>query len=80
MTDGEIVRHATIRRRGIQQIIAEPHLYKACDQCRSILFKRAKICCICGAHRFNEGPVVLATAKEMQLSPFPMTAGIVPRI
>jgi len=61
--------------------MAEPRLYKACDQCRSIAFKRARICCVCGAYRFDEDPVaVIATAKETQYSPFPLTMGTVPRI
>lgn len=55
--------------------------FKVCSQCRSILYKHAAVCSVCGAYRFNANPaLVRKTAAVMGGNPFPVTSGTVPRI
>lgn len=46
------------------KIAEEPHLYKVCEGCGSIVAKRAATCPSCHAYRFNEDPeIVVQQAK-----------------
>jgi rRNA maturation endonuclease Nob1 len=38
------------------KIAEEPHLYKVCEGCDSIVTKRAATCPSCHGYRFNEDP------------------------
>jgi hypothetical protein len=81
MTTEALTTHTVKRFRRASQIIAQPGLYKVCDQCRSINTQPAHKCHVCGAYRWNNDPVLVAdTAREMGYNPFPVTAGVVPRL
>lgn len=81
MTAREQARHLAVRRNRAEQIIVEVSRFKVCDQCRSISYKHAQTCNVCGAYRFDEDPdTVRKTAKEMGANPFPTTIGTVPRL
>lgn len=46
------------------KIAEEPHLYKVCEGCDSIVTKRAATCPSCHGYRFNEDPeIVVQQAK-----------------
>ncbi len=80
MTENEQERHLAARQRRAEQIISEVTRFKVCEQCRSIFYKSAQVCSVCGAYRFEDEPTaVRATAKEMGASPFPITSATVPR-
>jgi hypothetical protein len=81
VTDREKARHLASRQQSAEKILVEATQYKVCDQCRSILYRQATHCTVCGAYRFDESPDrVRATAREMGGNPFPVTSGTVPRI
>jgi uncharacterized paraquat-inducible protein A len=81
VTDLEQAKHLAIRQKRAEQIIYELDQFKVCDQCRSISYKQASTCPVCGAYRFSEDrEFVQETAKEMGRNPFPITSGTVPRI
>jgi len=44
------------RAKAAEKIASEPHKYKICEGCGSILLKTATICSICHSYRFNENP------------------------
>lgn len=80
MTQAEQYKHLAARQKRAEQIMVEVERFKVCDQCRSISFKQAQTCSVCGAYRFVEDPeIVCGTAREMGANPFPITAGTVPR-
>jgi RNA polymerase subunit RPABC4/transcription elongation factor Spt4 len=80
MTEETLKRHWTERRQRLQRIAAEVASYKECDHCRAILQVQLGICPQCSCYRFNADPdAVLATVKEMEKSPFPMSVGVPPR-
>jgi hypothetical protein len=80
VTQAEQIKHLAARQKRAEQIIVEADRFKVCDQCRSISFKQASTCSVCGAYRFLEDPTVVSgTAREMGSNPFPITAGTVPR-
>lgn len=69
------------RQKALTEMLSKAGECKACDQCRSVFSKDIGICRFCGAYRFNERPaVVRATLKIMLKSPFPVSAGVVPRV
>ena len=41
------------------KIIAEPHLYKVCEGCDSIVSERVSTCPNCHGYRFNAEPEVV---------------------
>jgi rRNA maturation endonuclease Nob1 len=46
------------------KIAEEPHLYKVCEGCDSIVAKRAATCPSCHGYRFNQDPeIVVQQAK-----------------
>jgi hypothetical protein len=80
MTQGQVALHWTARRTKADQIIANATNFKACDQCWAIMRKHAGMCAVCGAYRFREEVASVRTIAEMtKHSPFPVTAGTVPR-
>jgi hypothetical protein len=81
VTDEEIAKHLALRRERANEILAEVDQFKVCDQCRSISYKRAQTCSVCGAYRFEERPEIVSKfAQEMGAHPFPRTSGTVPRL
>jgi hypothetical protein len=61
--------------------IAEPQNYKVCDQCLSIARLLAPVCPICGAWRWDATPErIIEVSRTMAENPFPITAGVVPRL
>jgi recombinational DNA repair protein RecR len=81
VTDQEINRHRALRQKRAAEILATVDQFKVCDQCRSISYKRAQTCTVCGAYRFNDKPALVSkTAREMGANPFPTTSGTVPRL
>jgi hypothetical protein len=80
MTQEALELHWTFRRARAIGILAEPHDHKVCDQCRSVSRKSARICPICGTYRFHSSKrIVVKVAKLIRASPFPYSAGVVPR-
>jgi hypothetical protein len=68
------------RRQQADAVLAEPHLYKVCDQCRSISFRTCGLCPICHGYRWDESrEALIETAKTIGTTPFPLTAGTVPK-
>ncbi len=77
----EQAKHLAIRQNRLEQLLLQANRFKVCEQCRSISFKHASTCSVCGAYRFNEDSrAVRATAKEMAANAFPTTSGTVPRM
>ena len=69
-----------LRRRQAHAALAKLHLYKVCDQCRSISFKTCGLCPICHGYRWDESrETLIETANIIGTTPFPLTAGTVPR-
>ncbi len=70
-----------MRQERANEILAAVDQFKVCDQCRSISYKRAQACSVCGAYRFEERPeIVRKAAREMGSHPFPRTSGTIPRL
>ncbi len=81
MTEQELKRHRALRKKRAAEILASVEQFKVCEQCRSISYKRAQTCTVCGAYRFDERPALVGkTAREMGARPFPTTSGTVPRL
>jgi len=79
MTGDYQQRFLKFRQEWAQRCIENPHLFKTCDQCRSISYEDEGRCYLCGCYRFNESPeFVIESAKIIGSSPFP--AGVVPRL
>ena len=52
------------------KIIAKPADYKVCEQCDSIVIKRATFCPNCHAYRFDKDPAAVAEqAKKLGSRP-----------
>jgi RNA polymerase subunit RPABC4/transcription elongation factor Spt4 len=48
------------------QIMAQPHLYKVCEGCDSILKQSCNICPSCKSYRFDESePGIIEMAKNL---------------
>lgn len=81
MTGDKQLEHLAFRQELAHIHISYPAYFKVCNQCRSISFKEVGLCKICGSYSFNESPEeVTETAKLMGSTPFPVTAGVVPRL
>jgi len=81
VTESEQAKHLAVRQNRAEQIASQAGRFKVCEQCRSISFKPAATCSVCGAYRFDEDPAaVRATAREMAANAFPITSGTVPRM
>jgi hypothetical protein len=73
--------HLHCRAQQAAEFIANPGLYKACDQCHSISQLNARICFVCGAYRFDESrETVILVSQIIGSSTFPFIAGVVPRL
>jgi hypothetical protein len=69
-----------LRRRPADAALAKLRLYKVCDQCRSISFRTCGLCPICHGYRWDESREgLIETAKIIGTTPFPLTAGTVPK-
>ena len=81
MTPEALARHAEARRTAFAHISAVPERFKVCTQCHSTSYRHAAVCFICGAYRFDEQVDHIAvTAIVAGRSPFPFSAGTVPRL
>jgi hypothetical protein len=81
MTSEHLAELQEWRRAGLRFIVREPHRYKQCEQCLSLVRKGDGVCCWCGAYRWVENPQhVKAIARLMRRSPYPKGAPVVPRI
>ncbi len=81
MTEDVRQYHLAIRRAKMEAFIANPESYKVCCLCRSISLECGGLCPVCGAYRFtSDRETVIETAKIIGSNPFPLTAGVVPRI
>lgn len=77
----ETFHHWTKRRDRAHVLLAEPYLYKVCDQCGSAVRQMAPICPACHAYRFNHKvDDLVAACDAMVQTAFPKTSGTVPRI
>jgi recombinational DNA repair protein RecR len=47
------------RAKAAEKIASEPHRYKVCEGCGSILLKSAAICPICHSYRFDDDPAAV---------------------
>ena len=73
--------HLRRRRTKRDAFIARPHKYKVCDQCRSISLVTVRYCPLCHCYRLDETEAtVKRTAAIIGENPFPLTAGVVPRL
>lgn len=62
-------------------ILSDIANHKVCDVCRSISKLSAAVCPICHAYQWILDPAYVAeTANLIGATPFPITAGTVPRI
>jgi hypothetical protein len=65
----------------IAYIAERTEMYKACDQCRSLVLRSHAACPFCAAYRFSEDvEYIHATLKEMAEVPMPMSSAVVPRM
>lgn len=81
MTDAQKQIHFEVRTRHVERILSSPFSYKVCDQCKSISLTTARLCPICHAYRWDSSAeTVIETAKHIGKSPFPYSAGVVPRL
>ena len=81
MTPEALKRHAAHRRQRQAEICAEASLHKVCEQCLSISRITARHCFLCGAYSWlTSVEDVIRTAEVFGSSPFPFTAGTVPRL
>ncbi len=81
MMNDELHELWTRRRDIVNKFIAHPEKYKECEHCRSINLKAAGLCVWCGAYTFLENPErVRLTAREMGMRPYPLSAGVMPRL
>jgi hypothetical protein len=81
MTDSEKQVHLNNRRRRMEAILANIQGFKVCETCRSISKKEVGLCCICHAYRWEESPdYIKEIAEIIGSTPFPLTAGTVPRL
>ena len=81
MTDATIRKHRAARAEWAARFIAEPHKFKVCTQCLSISMAAAGLCLVCGTYRFDCRPErVIEIATIIGSTPFPFTAGTVPRL
>jgi hypothetical protein len=76
----KFAEHARSRNANAEQICANAEEFKVCTVCLSIAFQRAGTCPICRSYRwYYSAEAVRLVARIMQQSPFPFTAGTVPR-
>ena len=47
------------------KIAEEPHLYKVCEGCDSIVTRRVATCPSCHGYRFNENPNVVVQQAQI---------------
>jgi len=81
VTAAILSQHLKFRRSKRDLFVARPYEYKVCDQCRSIAFAKARVCAVCHAYRWNESVnFVVRVARQIGENPFPLTAGVVPRL
>jgi hypothetical protein len=80
MSAAEIAEHQASRREKAARFRASPELYKICDTCWSVALNSEPVCRICGAYRWDTDTQRIRQVAEMIAdSPFPLTAGTVPR-
>jgi hypothetical protein len=81
MTSVDLQFHWNRRKERALSFVAHPEVYKVCDQCWSISKRGARVCPICGAWRWDRTPErVIEISRLMAKNPFPVTAGVVPRL
>ena len=81
MTGEMLERLWAARLEGLRRIADQAEDFKECDQCRSISPKRYGLCPWCRCYRFNEDvETVRATLALMAERPWPLNAGVVPRL
>lgn len=81
MTDAELKSHLSRRKNRALHFVRHPELFKVCDQCLSISRVATRVCAVCGAYRWDESAErVIAVSSVMARNPFPLTAGVVPRL
>lgn len=70
-----------VRLEGLRRIEANVEEFQECDQCRAISPKRLGLCPWCRSYRFKTNTArVRATLKAMATRPWPLNAGVVPRV
>lgn len=55
----------TERAAKAAKIAEEPHLYKVCEGCDSIVTRRVATCPSCHGYRFNENPNVVVQQAQI---------------
>lgn len=81
MTGELLERLWAARLEGLRRIESQAGDFKECDQCRSILPRTYGLCPWCRSYRFKEDvETVRATLAVMAARPWPLNAGVVPRI
>ena len=81
MTEEILLVHYRMRRRHARYFLTAPWLWKVCEQCNSLVRVEAPLCPWCEAYQFiTASEKVCAIAREMAKQPFPVNAGVVPRL
>jgi recombinational DNA repair protein RecR len=81
MTEVQKQIHFDLRKSHVQRILEAPETYMVCTQCQSISKRTARLCPICAAYRWDHSlERIVETAKHIGRSPFPYSAGVVPRL
>ena len=81
MTEQALLRHLARRHAKAAGFIADPSRWKVCNQCWSICCADAPVCHVCKAYRFDwDRAWVCEVARMIGRNPFPVTAGVVPRL
>jgi hypothetical protein len=81
MTETAFLQHLARRRAKATRFATNPERYKVCAQCWSIAPLREGVCRICGTYRWDKSlERVREVAEMIGRSPFPVTAGTVPRL
>ena len=69
------------RQKLAERFLTTPREFKVCDCCQSIWKVTATGCHLCGSYRWRTSEAeVVAIAKIICATPFPFTAGVVPRL
>jgi hypothetical protein len=81
MTRQAYRRHLARRAAISDEISGSPEKFKACAQCLSVSHLSTRTCPICGTYRwYYSAEAITVIAALMRKNPFPVTAGVVPRI
>ena len=67
LTEAALAQVKTLVKQGMSaaEIAREPHLYKICEGCDSIVTQRVATCPSCHGYRFNSDPTAVVKQAEI---------------